>query len=376
MNRNQIKLKDILKTTIISAIILSAATVFVSLRAEEPGQNEHSVATASDHHESHDAADSKFDLNEVLAHHLMDSPVMEWNIGGEKVYRGEPGFEAQPFIRSYVFHDEKGDYRWKGGVPMHITRRVAMLFVVAILMIVFFVGAAQLITKDPLRVNGRFAGMVETMIQYVREDIAEKNMHHHSKPFQPYILTVFFFILFANLLGLFPPVGELADITKNMIVGGGHHGGHHEVPFLVALWPGMTVTGDVAVTVTLAAFTTILIYITGFRYQGAMFIKDVVPGGVPIALFPLMWFLEFVVSPLAKGFALTVRLLANMTGGHVIILVLIGFIFQFKSLLLGVFVSVPGAAVIYLLEIFVAFLQAFIFTLLSALFIGSVMHRH
>jgi F-type H+-transporting ATPase subunit a len=88
-----------------------------------------------------------------------------------------------------------------------------------------------------------------------------------------------------------------------------------------------------------------------------------------------MWPLEFIIGPLAKGFALTVRLLANMTGGHVIILVLIGFIFQFKTLWIAP-VSVVGATVIYMLEIFVAFLQAFIFALLSALFMGQMMHRH
>ncbi len=315
-----------------------------------------------------------YDLQAVLTHHLMDSPVVEWNIGGKKVYRGEEGFESTPFIKSYVFHDDRGEYRWVGGVPMHITRRVAMMFVVSILLVLVFVVAARKISGNHLRVNGRFASLIESLVTFVREDIAENNMHHHSKGFQPYILTVFFFILFANLLGLFPPVGEILHLGAESVgIAKPAHG--HEVPFLVALWPGITVTGDVAVTLSLAVITTLMIWITGFKYQGPKFLWHVVPSGVHWSLYILMWPLEFIVGPLAKGFALTVRLLANMTGGHVIILVLIGFIFQFQSLWIAP-VSVVGATVIYMLEIFVAFLQAFIFALLSALFIGQMMHRH
>jgi len=88
-----------------------------------------------------------------------------------------------------------------------------------------------------------------------------------------------------------------------------------------------------------------------------------------------MFPLEFIVSPLAKAFALTVRLLANMTAGHVVILALLGFIFEFQSYAV-VPISILGATAIYMLEIFVAFLQAFIFTLLTSLFVGSSMHRH
>lgn len=353
MKRNR---SFILTTFVIITMLFSSGTIFAENAAEGHGE------------------ESGYDLQAVLSHHLMDSPVLELNIGGRKVYEGEEGFAAAPFVRSYVFHDEKGAYRWEGGVPLHLTRRVTMMFLVSVILVAFFIFAARKIASDPLKVNGRFAGVVESLVQFVREEIAENNMHHHSKGFQPYILTVFFFILFANMLGLFPPVGELLHMGAAS-VGLAEHGHGHDTPFLVAMWPGMTITGDVAVTLTLSVFTTLMIWVTGFRYQGVKFLWHVVPGGVPAPLFPLMWFLEFLISPLAKGFALTVRLLANMTGGHVIILVLIGFIFQFQSLFV-VPVAVGGAAIIYLLEIFVAFLQAFIFALLSALFIGQMMHRH
>ncbi|MBW7859332.1 MAG: F0F1 ATP synthase subunit A, partial [Leptonema sp. (in: Bacteria)] len=100
-----------------------------------------------------------------------------------------------------------------------------------------------------------------------------------------------------------------------------------------------------------------------------------VPGGVPFWLFPLMWPIEFIVGPLAKGFALMIRLMANMTAGHVLILVLVGFIFQVGQAWI-VPISVFGMGAIYVLEILVAVLQAFIFALLSSIFIGLMMHRH
>ncbi len=316
------------------------------------------------------AGGSSFDLNSVLTHHLMDAPIFELNIGGRKVYKGEEAFEHDPY-RRYVFHDEKGEYKWEGGLPLHITKRVMMMFIAAFLLILVFTAAARKIAKDPYKVQGKFAGVVESLFHYVREEIAEKNMHHPGPGFQALVLTMFFFILFGNLMGLFPPIGELLQFG----VFGLPDPHDHSVHPIIAVWPGITFTGDIAVTMTLAGITTIMTWVTGFRYQGFKFLWTVVPHGVPAAIFPLMWFLEFIVSPLARGFALTVRLLANMTAGHVIILALLGFAFMFKSYAV-VPVSVVSAGIIYVLEIFVAFLQAYIFALLTALFLGSAMHRH
>jgi F-type H+-transporting ATPase subunit a len=330
--------------------------------------------------EKSESHDEKPSFDEVLTHHLMDSPIFEFNIGGRKVYQGEPGFEEDPY-RRYIFKDEKGFYKYEGGIPLHITKRVAMMWVVAILLMLVFVKAANAIAKDPLKINGRFANMVEVLFEFVRKDIAESNMHHPSGLFLGYILTAFFFVLFSNLLGLFPPFGEIAEMIYSSITG--HHSPHGEGQLpspIIAIWPGITVTGDIAVTFTLAAFTTILIWAAGFKYQGVQFIWHAVPAGVPWWLYPIMWPIEFIISPLAKGFALMIRLLANMTAGHVVILVIASFIFEFsKWTFLTVFVaslSVFGMTFMYILEILVAFLQAFIFTLLSSIFIGLSMHRH
>lgn len=322
-----------------------------------------------------------FDLTPVLVHHLMDAPVIEVPpLVGRKVRPGDPAFEHDT-TRRYVFKDSQGIYKWEtpAYVPqMHITKRVAMMWLVALGLMAFFITGARIIARDVGRVQGRFASIVEVLVSYVRTDIAESNMHHPSPYLVAYILTAFFFILFSNLFGLFPPIGEIVELTVNIF--GGHSIAHHaaagELPSkYVLLWPGITVTGDVAVTMTFGLMTMILIWVAGFQYQGFKFLWHAVPGGVPLWLYPIMWPIEFIVGPLAKGVALTIRLLANMTAGHVIILAFAGFIFQFRSYFL-VPVSMAGMGAIYLLEVGVAFLQAFVFTLLSAIFIGMSMHRH
>lgn len=328
--------------------------------------------------ESHKLHQPTFD--EVLSHHLMDAPIIELNIGGRKVYENEPEFHRDPYKR-YVFKDEKGLYKWEGGIPLHITKRVVMMWIVSILLLVIFISAANKISQNPMKIKSRFTNLIEVLFEFVRKDIAEANMHHPSGFFLGYVITAFFFILFSNLLGLFPPFGEIAELVYSNITG--HHTPHGEGELpspIIAIWPGITVTGDIAVTFTLASLTTILIWLAGFKYQGIQFIWHAVPSGVPLWLFPLMWPIEFIIGPLAKGFALMIRLLANMTAGHVVILVIASFIFTFaKWTILAVVVtslSIFGMGFMYILEILVAFLQAFIFTLLSSIFIGLSMHQH
>ena len=320
---------------------------------------------------------SKFDFNGVLVHHLMDTPVLEWNIGGKKVYSGEADFDRHvDFVKSYTFHDEKGEYRWDGGIPMHITKRVVMMFIVAILLISVMVYAANKIKSNPYSVNGRFAGIIESMVQFVREEIVNKNIHH-GEAFHPFFLSLFFFLLFSNLLGLVPSLGGIVQTAHDVAVG--HSAGGHGTAFYESFWPGITVTGDLAVTATFSIMITLLIWIIGFQKQGLGFLTSCIPTGmspvVATLLYPILFPLELIVGPLAKGFALSIRLLANMTAGHVMILALLGFIFQFRSIWIAP-ASIISSGMVYMLELFVAFLQAFIFTLLAAIFIGSSMHKH
>jgi F-type H+-transporting ATPase subunit a len=304
-----------------------------------------------------------FDLNGVIVHHLSDAPVFPLNFGGRKVFEGEEDFDPN---HPAIFHTAEGkNYHFVGGFDLHITKRVTMMWIGCLILCLIFIPAAHLISRNPMQVQGRFASAVEIFVNFIKNDVVDSSMHGHGHAYHHYMLTLFFFILSGNLMGIIPPVGEIATLFTEE--------GHHHI--LAQVWSGITTTGDVSVTVSLAILTFLLIMGTGFAYQGIRFIPHSVPNGVPIALWPLMWPLEFIISPLAKCFALTVRLLANMTAGHVIILALLGFIFKFQSIAI-IPVSILGAGAIYVLEIFVAFLQAYIFVLLTSIFVGSVMHRH
>lgn len=325
-----------------------------------------SVSYASGGEASHDEG---FNLSEIIAHHLGDHANFPFNIGGEKVYEDQPDFNSDKKAHLdegtiFIDHSNHKKYRFISGVSLHITKRVTMMWIAVFLMLITFITAARKIAANPYRVHSRFTGVVESFINYLRHEVIDPNMHHHGEHFYSYLFTLFFFILFCNLLGLIPSLGEIVDTTRGV---------HDGLP--TKIWSGITVTGDISVTLSLALLTFILIFGTGFIYQNVMYVRNVVPNGVPYWLYPLLWPLEFLVSPLSKCFALTVRLLANMTAGHVVILALLGFIFQYKSApaIVG---SVFGSVAMYFLELLVSFLQAYIFTLLTSLFVGSAMHRH
>lgn len=306
-----------------------------------------------------------FDITSVVIHHLQDKAEFPLNVGGRKVFEGDRGFDHQS-KSVFVDHHTGKKYHFVGGFDIHITKRVTMMWIASFFLLIVFIPAARIISKNPYRVQSRFAGLVESLVQFLKNDVVDPNMHGHGHPFYHYMFSLFFFILFCNLIGIIPPIGELVATVTGIDP-------HHAL--VVKIWSGITPTGDVSVTASLAALTFLMIFGAGFRYQGVKYVIDVVPSGVPILMYPLLWPLEFIVSPLAKCFSLTVRLLANMTAGHVIILALLGFIFQFQSYKVAP-ISVLSSVAIYLLEIFVAFLQAYIFTLLTAIFVGLAMHKH
>ncbi|MCB1144435.1 MAG: F0F1 ATP synthase subunit A [Leptospiraceae bacterium] len=314
--------------------------------------------------ESHGS--EEFKLGEVVVHHLSDQAIFPLNVGGgEKVYEGDSRFVDDGHHAVFLDHHTGKKFHYVGGYDLHITKRVTMMWIVSFFLLVIMIPLGRSIAKDPYKVQSRATGALEAVLEFLKKDVIDSNMHGHGHGYYGYLFSLFFFILFCNLFGLIPPVGEIIAL----LTGGGHDS------MIGNVWSGITVTGDVSVTMPLAVITLILIYATGFLYQGPLFPVYSVPNGVPAPLYLLMFPLEFIVSPLAKAFALTVRLLANMTAGHVVILALLGFIFQYQTYLI-VPVSILGATAIFMLEIFVAFLQAFIFTLLTSLFVGSSMHRH
>ena len=232
-------------------------------------------------------------------------------------------------------------------LDLSITKNVAAMFVVAILLLWLFISLARSYRKTGISEPRGIQGFLEPVVLFVRDDIAIPNLGEDKyEKYMPYLLTVFFFILLNNLLGLIP------------------------------IFPGgANVTGNIAVTFTLAAFTMIIINFNGGRgYWQHIFNTPGVPWWLKIPL-PLMPIVELI-GVIAKPFALMVRLFANITAGHIIVLSLVGLIFIFKSV---AFAPISIIMVLFMdfIEILVAFLQAYIFTLLSALFIGlAVKEEH
>jgi F-type H+-transporting ATPase subunit a len=225
-----------------------------------------------------------------------------------------------------------------GALDLSITKHVVMMWTAAIILIILF----TLVFRSRKLVPRGIANLLEMMVVFVRDEISIKNMGEHTgKQLTPYMLTLFFFILACNLLGLVPL--------------------------------GATATGNVNVTAGLAILSFFMIQFMGMREHG--FIrhwKNLVPHGLPIFVLPIMIVVE-ILGMFVKPFALCIRLFANMTAGHVAILAFLGMIFIFKSVLVSV-VAVPLALGIILLELFVAVLQAYIFTMLTSLFIGFSVH--
>ncbi|MBI4717746.1 MAG: F0F1 ATP synthase subunit A [Planctomycetes bacterium] len=220
-------------------------------------------------------------------------------------------------------------------------------------------------TIDELTPRG-LGNFFESICAYFRETVARPVLQEHTDRFIPYIWTAFFYILFVNLLGLLP----LEPLTRGLVKGvfpEAHHG------------IGGSATGNIWVTGTLAFCTLVMIVVNGLRLNGMAYIKHFFQG--PVFIAPLIAFLE-VVGLVAKCFALTVRLFANMVAGHVLLAVLMSFI-SLSYLALGAgaatgigIVVVLVSVAFNLLEIFVAFLQAFIFTFLTTLFIGQAVVIH
>jgi len=202
------------------------------------------------------------------------------------------------------------------------------------------------------------ANMLEAVCEYLRKEVGEPVLHEHTDRFIKYVWSVFFFVLTINILGLLP-----IPVIANLF--GTHLGG--------------TATGNIWVTATLALITMAMMIVNGVRLGGLAYLAHFFPG--PWWLKPLLGLVE-VIGLIAKVFALAIRLFANMIAGHILLAVLLSFIMAAGAVSAGLglgigVVVVAGSVAINLLELFVAFLQAFIFTFLTTLFIGmSVVLHH
>jgi F-type H+-transporting ATPase subunit a len=254
-------------------------------------------------------------IGEVILHHVQDTRVIDlWPLGHITL----------PQI--YLF-----------GIDFSITKHLLMMWIVAILLILIFRRAFQ---RPQLTPTGA-SNLLEAVVVFVRDEVVLPNMGEEGKRYLPFLLTVFFFILFSNLLGLLPYAG--------------------------------TATGNITVTAALALMAFVMIQLGGIREHGfTHHFQNLVPHGIPFWLMPIMIPVE-IMGQLTRPFALCIRLYANMSAGHIVIFSLLSLIFLFNSIVVAP-VSVAFALFISVLELFVAFLQAYIFTMLTSLFMGMALH--
>ena len=223
------------------------------------------------------------------------------------------------------------------GIDLSITRHVVIMWVASILLIVLMLRAF----RKPRTVPSGLANFFEAIVLFLRDEVVLPIMGEDGKKYLPFLLTLFFFILFCNLLGL--------------------------VPY------SATATGNINVTAGLALCSFLVMLGAGIANNGLFgYFKSLIPSGVPPVLLIILIPVELI-GLLVKPFALCVRLFANMTGGHVAILVFLGLISILQSEWIAIG-SVPFAVAIYMLEIFIGFVQAFVFTLLSTVFISMAAH--
>lgn len=330
-----------------------------------------SVAVTAVHAESHAAkhGEEKFEPTKVIMEHIADSHM--WHLWGHTslplpviLYSSNGGLEI---FSSGHFHHGEHDVPGKnqtyrlvndkikvvnaagqvdeaasaGVLDFSITKNVAAMFLSIIVLVIIFSAVARAYKKREGKAPKGLQSFLEPIIMFVRDDIAKPNIGHKYEKFMPYLLTVFFFIWINNLMGLIP------------------------------IFPGgANVTGNIALTFVMALGTLIIVNINGNKYYW----KHILVPDVPWWLYPIMIPVELI-GIISKPFALMIRLFANITAGHIIVLSLISLIFIFETLAIAP-VSVAFVIFMDVLELLVAFLQAFIFTLLTALFIGMAVEEH
>jgi len=248
------------------------------------------------------------------------------------------------FAGKIVRVPEHGDTIDKADVPLDfsITKAVFGMLVASVLLLWLLLSFARSYKKSGTSAPKGLQGLLEPVVLFIRDDVAIPNIGEKKyERFMPYLLTVFFFILINNLLGLIPIF-----------------------PF------GANVTGNVNVTFVLALFTFL---ITQFSANKTHWKHVFAAPGVPFWLLPIMIPIE-IIGLFSKPFALMIRLFANITAGHIIVLSLVTLIFIFQSIALAP-VSIAFVLFMDCLELLVAFLQAYVFTLLSALFMGMATHE-
>jgi F-type H+-transporting ATPase subunit a len=239
-------------------------------------------------------------------------------------------------------------YSWikVAGFNLPFSKHFLMMLIVSFILIFVF----PVIINSKSKILFPLRSIIEIILIFIRDEVVKPNLGHLAHKYVPYFATLFFFILLMNLLGF--------------------------IPF------GATATGNIAVTLGLALTTFFLINFAGAKEAGfGHYLKTFIPSGVPWWLYPVIIPIE-IIGLFTKTFALAIRLFANMIAGHIVILVFICFIFIFGAInvYLGLFLTAPVSVLLVLfvslLEVLVAFLQAYIFTFLTAIFVSQAVSSH
>lgn len=360
----------------ISSLFFAFLFVFISSFAAAQHESEGEKSAEKVEHKE---AEEGFNATKMIMEHIGDSN--EWHLWTTKDDKGEEHHFSIPlpviikdqagwhtFLSSSIAHGHEHDgYTLEHGqvvstkgiekatlfsiisgkqksnevfFDLSITKNAASMFLSVIFMAIVFIGMARSYKKSP--VPKGMGKVMEPVIVFIRDEVAIPNIGSVKyKRYMPYLLTAFFFIWFNNLFGL--------------------------IPFFPG---GANLTGNIAITAVLAIITLLITLFSANKdYWKHIFMPP-----VPILLYPIMVPIE-IIGIFTKPFALMMRLFANVTAGHIMILAIISLIFIFKSPFLG-FASVPLALFVSVLELLVAALQAYIFTVLSALFIGIAVADH
>lgn len=368
-------LKKITGILLFFAVLITYNTSFSQVpHADSSASAEHLVANSAEeagHAPAEGHAKEKFNAGEMILEHIGDSH--EWHILtiGENhvsvplpvILLNKGKFDV---FMSGEFHHGEHEVTTKNGniyrlnhkgkiesvdgsvfYDFSITKNVLTLLVSAVILLFVFIGIANSYTRNKNKAPKGMQSLFEPFIIFIRDEVARPSIGPKYYRYMPFLLTIFFFIWINNMLGLIPII-----------------------PF------GANLTGNIAVTMTLAVFTFIITMFVSNKNYWAHILAPDIPKGLYILLVPIE-----ILGVILKPFVLTLRLFANMTAGHIIPLAFISLIFIFAEMspIAGYGVSVISIALsvfMKVLELLVCFLQAYVFTLLSAMYFGMATEEH
>jgi len=331
------------------------------------GHNNEVSGHAEANHEGSAHEEGKVDAGKLIMEHIADAhdwhiatigeshisiplPVIIKDDSGLKIFSSSRFGHGHDVYEGYKLHEGKiiavnadgSENHNASFIDFSITKNVAAMFIAVFLLLWIMLSVAKHYTVNKNKAPKGLNNLIESLIIFIRDEVAKPSIGPKYEKFLPYLLTIFFFIFFNNILGL--------------------------VPFFPG---GANVTGNIAITLVLALFTFFITSFNGNKnYWGHIFMPPGVPKGLWILLVPIE-----IIGMLNKPIVLMIRLFANITAGHILILSLISLIFILKSVFVAG-IAIPFVLFISVIELVVGFIQAFIFTILSALFIGMAVEEH